>query len=880
MTSPGSHSPTVLRVAARFKVFGDVFQGRSKAPSNVITRIMDLVELIDPSDARTADDEDEDGEEEDEDGEEDVEEVDEDVEEVDADVEEERRLLAAPILVSDAFAIVMGMAEVRASLRFELVPLLRRVHDNVLAGKAAAMLAPNGKLETSHAHMLGGGKCQSRKTPLKFVTFLMCRLMGVPTVLITTGTSGRDDLFLKFSQLLAGVVVPHLPIASADTEIDRWHYVRGGDGMLLPKLTSRPLRSPESIVLRLPDLKPKDTKWVNEQLLKGACVISNNSAAAIKRLSLLVHGARNEARSRLFPNKERMQPLQFALVIDEADDFYRTDGSFVKGQESKRIQMEKALGELCTLGPLIKFEVTATLLAIFVILTASGKADNVPAEDIFYTYASSEYVGTDLFRPPLNAAGDPIFLELGSLIKSNCYIDEKVKLIWADAASNGRSLLLDATTAAVTAAGNTTQKAERLLTLHPHALVVVVSGSFIKWRTAQPHANCRNDKLWTEFTGKARIFAEILKFIDARYPAKPIIVFGYSQLMRGISYRSALRVPTHLILLFGSSMSLCRLVQAAGRTNGEQLCQLNQGGFDHVKVLTPADDFDTIRNYPAFLEAIKAKMENDGLSLRAALASRQEGKFNFPGRSLAQKKLHLNELQPNIIGPFDRPQPGDLLGAESMDQDLKEGGKDRGWAVLEVLIECQAYDEENAMTSTDVVRELETGAYDEPSGQEVSKMSTHNVLSVLQQHTIEPQHREALFIKHIFAKQRPRFFINEAGLAYIRPHPVPSNPLALAASPTPDARAPRRVQVMRDAIVPTDGDEGGSSSATLPVAMMPAVAGVGGSGGDEGACGGSSSAMLPVAVMPAVAGVGGSSRGKRAKVDAPGSTWETAFEIE
>ena len=45
-------------------------------------------------------------------------------------------------------------------------------------------------------------------------------------------------------------------------------------------------------------------------------------------------------------------------------------------------------------------------------------------------------------------------------------------------------------------------------------------------------------------------------------------------MQRGISYRSTRRVPSHMILQFGKGMSLCRLVQAAGRANGKQAQQL------------------------------------------------------------------------------------------------------------------------------------------------------------------------------------------------------------------------------------------------------------------------------------------------------------------
>ena len=137
-------------------------------------------------------------------------------------------------------------------------------------------------------------------------------------------------------------------------------------------------------------------------------------------------------------------------------------------------------------------------------------------------------------------------------------------------------------------------------------------------------------------------------FVFVLVAGYPIFVFGYSQLARGISYRSKKRVPSHMILLYGTSMSICRLVQAAGRSLGEQATPLRANGFAHVTLLTLAHDFDTIRyarararprphartparvhchrNYPDFLEAIRAKMVNDGISLRDALEARQAGR--------------------------------------------------------------------------------------------------------------------------------------------------------------------------------------------------------------------------------------------------------------
>ena len=49
-------------------------------------------------------------------------------------------------------------------------------------------------------------------------------------------------------------------------------------------------------------------------------------------------------------------------------------------------------------------------------------------------------------------------------------------------------------------------------------------------------------------------------------------------------------------------MSNCRLVQAAGRAQGEQASVLRANNFDRVTLLTLSHDFDTVKNYPGFLD--------------------------------------------------------------------------------------------------------------------------------------------------------------------------------------------------------------------------------------------------------------------------------------
>jgi len=82
------------------------------------------------------------------------------------DVEREQRppsdYSSVPAKVSEAFDVIMGIEKLRKSIRFELVPFLRRVHDHIVDPATGAVHST--KFNTPNAMMLGGGKCQSRKT--------------------------------------------------------------------------------------------------------------------------------------------------------------------------------------------------------------------------------------------------------------------------------------------------------------------------------------------------------------------------------------------------------------------------------------------------------------------------------------------------------------------------------------------------------------------------------------------------------------------------------------------------------------------------------------------------------------------------------------------
>ena len=89
-------------------------------------------------------------------------------------------------------------------------------------------------------------------------------------------------------------------------------------------------------------------------------------------------------------------------------------------------------------------------------------------------------------------------------------------------------------------------------------------------------------------------------------------------MIRGDSFRSACRVPTHICCALGKTMPIDKMVQALGRaTSGES--KLADNGFEHVTVLTFANDFDTARAYPQCLKEMDDKLKS-GMTIQQALS--------------------------------------------------------------------------------------------------------------------------------------------------------------------------------------------------------------------------------------------------------------------
>jgi hypothetical protein len=676
----------------------------------------------------------------------------------------------APEPVVSAYTVIMGIEQLKKSLRFELVPFLSRIHASIAERFAQLDAHHDEGLKEVWRRMLGGGKCQSRKTPLKVCMVILCRIMGVATVVATTGVTGRNDIFRKFLELLDGVVVPHPDVPPSANVAFVYETPPNGALDQLPWLVqskgTRTGVAKQSWVLNIPDVTLKHTEWVNDTLLQGGCLIVNNSAAALLKARRNIAAARGQGK---LDDSGLKRTLQFALVIDEADDFYRT-ASFREGQDSVAIKLENAMQALRELGPVIQFEVTATLLAIYMIYREIGTARSIQPQDIIYTDASAEYVGTDKFQPPVDANGAHVFLDFGSLTRNNDYTDAKVLALWRDAARHPRALCLDATSPAVTAKGNIYTKAQRLLEEVPRAVVIVVSGSSICWYTARPRGGRSNDAKPSSnlFKGKARIFTTILENIDRLYKDYPIFVLGYSQLVRGISYRSHSRVPTHMVLLYGKNMSMCRLVQAAGRSNGEQYSVLRRSGFEHVTLLTLAHDFDSRK--AGFLETIKAKMDSAGCSLDHALGA-NSGAYIPGDHPVAQKRAGLDASW-LCSAP---PAPGQALGAEATDAQLCETARSVQRAVLEVFLDRMSFDADCALSAAEVLEELQANVttYDSFCGNletdaKASTLDRRGVAALLETLAAPQPHREPVLIKEREGRCNV-YFVDEDVLALLRP---------------------------------------------------------------------------------------------------------------
>lgn len=261
----------------------------------------------------------------------------------------------------------------------------------------------------------------------------------------------------------------------------------------------------------------------------------------------------------------------------------------------------------------------------------------------------------------------PLFLGPGELKKANQYHSSKVDQLYRDAAKNNNSLLLDISCPGVKADVNIFQRAERMQKLikagGKDMVMIVVWGAGIATKKT-----VTSD--WKYYQKKEKIsVAEALKRFDCTN--SPVAVIGYTMMIRGDSFRSSKRVPSHILESLGRGMSIDKVMQSVGRATGKFKRRLSKNGFEHVKVLMKSTDYDTVLAYPQFLQELQTQLDH-GVSLREALsgAHTYAWKSNYAfrqTRTIGQKRLQLSQVEKHL--QFQHAPAGKRLGAQTQDEE-------------------------------------------------------------------------------------------------------------------------------------------------------------------------------------------------------------------
>ena len=422
--------------------------------------------------------------------------------------------------------------------------------------------------------IIAGGVTQNGKTMIKAVGIWLAWRLGaghpdapkIATILLSTTKNGTASLCSKliriFNQFPANLRPPIVFAGSAP----------------------------------ISNLEHKDS--LRKCVAAGGCIVLNDTAAR-------VHHARSavlEARGRALRTRHRPQ---VQIFMDEADAFYRN--------KENPIKLEKAVDELMQdTRPILRMSVSATLIPVF--LHLQEKKDGVDVNSIIYTEPGEDYIGVQAFRPPVDANGHLVFLSPGDLTKANGYFNDKVATLYRTAFAAPKSLVLNITNPGVATSNNVHDHAARVQRDYDHVGCIVFTGKGITYYPPkrENRGEERFQKGWT--------IGQVIQHVDDNDGLEtPLVVIGYSQMLRGDSFRSDCRVPTHICCALGTAMSIEKMVQAMGRaTYGDSMLQEN--GFTHVTVLTFSNDHDTAQAYPIWLKEMEAKIKN-GMTIQQALSA-------------------------------------------------------------------------------------------------------------------------------------------------------------------------------------------------------------------------------------------------------------------
>jgi hypothetical protein len=185
-----------------------------------------------------------------------------------------------------------------------------------------------------------------------------------------------------------------------------------------------------------------------------------------------------------------------------------------------------------------------------------------------------------------------------------------VLALYADACQMPYSLLLDITVSRVNVEGASLRdKAQWLAAYFKNLTVITVDGLLLRYKL--PHQGWDVSSWADGMKKREKTVEDLLNELEPKMNGAPVAVLGYSQMIRGDSFRSDWRVPTHILQQLSNAMSVDRLVQSAGRASfiGKELLDVNAiategGAAGHVRVLLTDSDYMTIRAYVEFMNML------------------------------------------------------------------------------------------------------------------------------------------------------------------------------------------------------------------------------------------------------------------------------------
>ncbi|EKX52159.1 hypothetical protein GUITHDRAFT_102061 [Guillardia theta CCMP2712] len=464
--------------------------------------------------------------------------------------------------------------------------------------------SPNGDMP----EIIAGGVTQNGKTLIKVLAIVVGHLLGVSSIIVSTTRSGTSSLSNKIERYLLRDLHPKLqPTIKHICELDARKH------------------GPEPMC---------------NFLRKHGCLFINDTARQLYNASHTIQSARSCA--------HLGEDFPCQLILDEADSYYRNS--------SDPIQLEKALADLHQqVKPVLRWSVSATLIPVF--LHLKDKKFGLDSDSIIYTQPDHTYVGVRDFKP-LQIDGKNQFLMPKDLKPANLYSNHLTDEVIRQAVDKPCSLTLVITNPRVDAANNVFELARRIQNSYPRvaALIVVGRGRFYM---PPPQPRLPEDSIAPPpaYVIRRMDVSALIEAIDGHVGLEtPLVVLGYSQMIRGDTFRSNRRVPTHIICALGRAMSIEKMVQAMGRASYQD-SKLEDNGFQHVTVLTYPQDFDSAQAYPQWLAEMQQKLqEGMGISEATSRLATYSDRANVIFRQ--NKPIGQRNDNLRLETSFEDPEPG------------------------------------------------------------------------------------------------------------------------------------------------------------------------------------------------------------------------------